>query len=154
MTPTDSLDRLRGFLMAILVLGMLGSAADLLLLRHYEDKKQLIPLALIGTTFVVLAWLGLTGQRAGLRALQLMMGLFISAGFIGVGLHFQSNMEFQLEIDPSLQGSNLLLKVLRAKAPPALAPGVLVQLGLLGLAFTYRHPSLVAADQQTAGKGE
>lgn len=140
--------------MAILVLGMLGSAADLLLLRHYEDKKQLIPLALIGTTLVVLAWLGLTGQRASLRALQLMMGLFIGAGLIGVGLHFQSNMEFQLEIDPSLQGSKLFLKVLRAKAPPALAPGVMVQLGLLGLAFTYRHPSLVASDPQTADKGE
>ena len=154
MTPTDSLTRLRGFLMAILVLGMAGSAADLLLLRHYEDKKQLIPLALIGTTFVVLAWLGLTGQRASLRALQLMMGLFIGAGLIGVGLHVQSTMEFQLEIDPSLKGSNLLLKALRAKAPPAIAPGVMVQLGLIGLAFTYRHPALVASDQQTAGKGE
>jgi len=27
-----------------------------------------------------------------------------------------------------------------AKTPPALAPGAMIQLGLLGLVYTYRHP--------------
>ncbi len=29
-----------------------------------------------------------------------------------------------------------------AKAPPLLAPGSMVQLGFLGLAYTYKHPAL------------
>jgi hypothetical protein len=31
---------------------------------------------------------------------------------------------------------------MKAKAPPALAPASMIQLGLLGLLYTYRHPSL------------
>jgi hypothetical protein len=37
----------------------------------------------------------------------------------------------------------LFVKVVTAKAPPALAPGVMVQLGLLGLVYTYKHPALM-----------
>jgi hypothetical protein len=139
---SDPLLRLRRFMLAILVFGMSGSAAELVLLRHYEDTNQLIPLVLIGVTLAVVAWHAAAGRAASVRALQLGMLLFIGAGFAGVVLHFRSNMEFQLETDPSLAGTKLLLKVLQAKAPPALAPGVMVQLGLLGLAYTYRHPAL------------
>jgi hypothetical protein len=46
-------------------------------------------------------------------------------------------------MDPSLSGWPLFVKVVTAKAPPALAPGVMVQLGLLGLVYTYRHPALM-----------
>ena len=51
-------------------------------------------------------------------------------------------MEFQLEVQPELSGSTLLWKVLQAKTPPALAPGVMAQLGLIGLAYAYRHPAI------------
>lgn len=153
MTPADALPRLRRFLLAILFLGMSGSAAELLLLGHHEDAQQLIPLVLIGATLAVLAWHACSGRRASVRALQLMMLLFIAAGFAGIVLHFRSNMEFQLETDPSLQGQKLLFKVLQAKAPPALAPGVMVQLGLLGLAFAYRHPALGPSDESNLEKG-
>ena len=49
-------------------------------------------------------------------------------------------LDFQLEANPDLAGWALIKKLLRAKAPPALAPGVLVQLGLLGSIYGYRHP--------------
>ncbi len=45
-------------------------------------------------------------------------------------------------MDPALSGSALWWKVLRAKAPPALAPGTMVQLGLIGLAYSYRQPAV------------
>lgn len=144
MIPADSLPRLRLFLMAILLLGLAGSTADLLLLAHHEDLKQLIPLGLLGGAFLVLAWHGKSPGRASVWALRAVMVLFVVSGAVGVVLHLQSTMEFQLEVDPSLEGAGLLLKALQAKAPPALAPGVMVQLGLLGLAFTYCHPALHA----------
>jgi hypothetical protein len=59
-------------------------------------------------------------------------------------LHLQANTEFQLEMDPTLRGWALLKKSIVVKAPPALAPGVMMQLGLIGLAYTFRHPALAA----------
>jgi hypothetical protein len=134
--------------MLILALGMSGSLADLVLLRHYEDINQLIPLSLIVIGLAVLAWHAGAASRTSVRAVQFTMALFVVAGLVGVNLHLQSSLEFQREIDPSLQGSSLLLKALQAKAPPALAPGVMVQLGLLGLALTYRHPAVARPNRK------
>ena len=71
-----------------------------------------------------------------LRLLQFVMLTYIGTGVIGITLHFKANAEFQREIDPSLGGLALFWKVVEATAPPALAPGVMVQLGLLGLVYT------------------
>jgi hypothetical protein len=40
-----------------------------------------------------------------------------------------------------------------AKAPPALAPAGLIQLGLLGLLYTYRHPALQLRTDEHLVKG-
>ena len=56
-------------------------------------------------------------------------------------LHYESNSEFQREMDPSLTGWPLLVKVMQAKAPPALAPASMMQIGLLGLLYAYRTPT-------------
>ena len=126
-------------LLAILVLGMTGTVAELVLLQHYEDPWQIVPIALIGLTLLVLIWCGTTRGAAGLRALQGVMGLFVLSGLVGMGLHHDANAEFELEMDPSLSGFRLFREALSG-ATPALAPGTMVQLGLLGLAYTYRHP--------------
>ena len=64
---------------------------------------------------------------------------------VGVVLHFRGNMSFQLDMDPAMAGWDLFSKVMHAKAPPALAPGAMVQLGLLGLIYTFRHPAIEPA---------
>ena len=64
------------------------------------------------------------------------MFLLMVIGATGAILHYRANMEFQLEMDPTLGGMALLLKVLHAKAPPALAPGNMALLGLMGLIST------------------
>jgi hypothetical protein len=66
------------------------------------------------------------------------MALCVASGLLGMVLHYRANVEFQREIDPSLAGTRLFWKVVRAKAPPSLAPGVMAELGLLGLLFAYR----------------
>jgi drug/metabolite transporter superfamily protein YnfA len=145
---------LRRFLTAILLFGLTGSGVELMLLNHHEDLKQAIPLALIGAAFLALLWLALAGSRPAVWGLRAVMSLFVFAGLLGVALHFQSTLEFQREIDPSLRGFDLVMKALRAKAPPALAPGVMIQLGLIGLALTYRHPSLGPAQPMNRNHGE
>jgi hypothetical protein len=74
------------------------------------------------------------------------MLLFLIVGILGVFLHLRGNVEFALERDPSLSGLKLVWKALRG-ATPALAPGALTQLGLLGLVFTYRHPALAGGNE-------
>jgi hypothetical protein len=128
-------------LLFILVLGLVGTGAELVLLQHYEDPWQLAPLALIALTLVVLAWHGLSRGSASVRALQGLMILFVFSGAIGMGLHYNANSEFELEMDQSLAGFRLFRESLSG-ATPALAPGTMAQLGLLGLVYAYRHPRL------------
>jgi hypothetical protein len=132
---------LRRILLGILVFGVIGTAAELLLLSHDEGALQLVPLVLIAVGMLVICWHLLSVSPTSLRALRVSMLAFILAGGIGVGLHYRGSAEFQTEVDPTLGGFALFKKVMTSKAPPALAPGVMAQLGLLGLAYTYRHPA-------------
>lgn len=145
MTAGDNgttLAAMRRFLLAILLLGLVGTATELLLIGHDEDARQLIPLALVGLALAALAWQAAGGGEAAVRALQATMALFLVSAAVGTVLHYRANMEFQLDIDPSIGALELFWKVMRAKMPPALAPGIMAQLGLIGLAYTYRHPAL------------
>jgi hypothetical protein len=102
---------------------------------------ELIPLVLIGLSLATLTWNVITKHSASVRAVQGIMGLFLLAGVAGIALHYQSSMEFKLETNPALSGWALVWAVMSAKTPPALAPGAMIQLGLLGLVYTYRHPA-------------
>lgn len=135
-------DTARRFLFGIVVIGLAGLGTELLLLEHYEDVYQLIPLVLAGSAALSLVWLVVMPGTGTVRLFQVVMTLFVLSGVAGAWFHFQVNMEFQLEMDASLTGLALFQKAIRAKAPPALAPGAMIQLGLIGLACTYRHPAL------------
>jgi hypothetical protein len=134
-----TLQAVRRFLLVILLVGMGGTAIELLLLKHDEGKLQLIPLVLLGLGLAVVVWHAVRPGRVSAGMVRTTMVALAAAGVAGVYLHYGANREFQLEGDPSLSGRALLMKVLEAKVPPALAPGVMVQLGLIGLAYTYRY---------------
>ncbi len=136
------LSGLRKILLAILALGMIGVLAELILLKHSEDVYQWIPLVLLGVGLPMLAWQSVRGGVLSLRLLRWLMCGFVAAGIAGVYFHFQGSAEFKLESQPKLAGMELFWAAIGAKAPPLLAPGSMVQLGLLGLAYTYKHPAL------------
>ena len=155
LSTRDTLSRLRRILLAVFLVGLIGTGTDLVLLEHYEDQLQFIPLILLGLGLVVLAWHVIHRGRASVRALQLFMFLFVIAGLVGLVLHYVGSMEFQLEVNPDLSGLELFLKAIRAKAPPALGPGAMIYLGLLGLAYAYRYPvSRTPPITTTPGTGE
>jgi hypothetical protein len=134
---------IRRLLLFVLLLGMLGTGAELLFQRHFEDSSQLIPLVLIGVALSATLWHLLRRGPGSLRVLQITMVFFIAAGLLGMYLHYGANVEFQREVDPSIVGTALFWKAMAAKTPPALAPGSMAQLGLIGLAYTYRHPAIL-----------
>jgi hypothetical protein len=141
---------LRQLLLAVIVIGIVGLQVELALLRHAESFTQWIPhVALMIGLLSTLAVYARPGTST-LRAFQVVMLIFLIVGALGVYLHLHGNVEFALERNPSISGTALIWKALRG-ATPALAPGALAQLGLLGLLYTYRHPALArdnALDRQ------
>lgn len=144
-SPATTLATLRRLLSGVLLFGLVGTATELLLIGHHEDVWQFIPLLTIGSAAVATLALAL-GRPAARRALMVVrlfrsaMLLLILSGAAGSVLHYRANMEFKLEMDPSLSGLALFSSVVRAKAPPTFAPATLALLGLLGLAASFRRP--------------
>jgi hypothetical protein len=132
---------LRRLLLGLMLLGMLGLMAELLLLEHYEDVWQWVPLVSLAVGFLLALAVWMRPGRGTLRAFRAVSALYVAAGALGVYLHLDGNLEFERESDASLRGLPLLWEALQG-ATPALAPGALAQLGLLGLALAYRHPAL------------
>ena len=131
---------LRNLVFAIIILGILGLLAELLLIEHIESFTQWIPLIVLSAGLASCIWLALDPRLAALKTFQAVMAAFVVAGLAGVYFHYAGNVEFALERDSALGGVTLVWKALRG-ATPALAPGALAQLGLLGLAYTYGHPA-------------
>jgi hypothetical protein len=134
--PSATLETTRRLLLGALAFGLTGTTAELWLMGHHEDWKQLIPLVVIGSSALALAWFAFSRSGWATRSFRLSMVLLMLSGAAGAILHYRANTEFQLEMDPTLGGMALLLKVLHAKAPPALAPGNMALLGLIGLITT------------------
>jgi hypothetical protein len=78
--PSAIIASTRRVLLVILLLALVGTAAELLLLGHHENAWRLIPLLFIGLTVAVLARHALHGRPAGLRAL-----LFVVSGAVRAG---------------------------------------------------------------------
>lgn len=131
---------LRTFVFAIIVIGIVGLIAELFLIDHMESLTQWIPVAVLAAGLASSIWLAVRPGTAALRTFQVLMALFVVSGLAGLYFHFAGNVEFALERDSTLSGVQLAWKALRG-ATPALAPGALAQLGLLGLAYTYTRPA-------------
>lgn len=141
MPPAFLRAPLRQLLLALVLFGIVGLEVELALLRHAESVTQWIPHVALLIGLLSTAAVYLRPGAATLRPFQTVMVIFLVVGALGVYLHVMGNVEFALERDPALTGASLIWKALRG-ATPALAPGALAQLGLLGLLYTYRHPAL------------
>ncbi len=96
------LERVRALLLAVVVIGMAGTAVDLLLLEHYEDVWQIPPLLMVALGIVVVAWVWFSGSAPAVTAMRITMVLFLATGAAGLVFHYNGNTEFQHEMDPTL----------------------------------------------------
>jgi FtsH-binding integral membrane protein len=141
LAESPTLARVRAILLAVLAVGLAGTGVELLLLKHTEGVWQLVPVFLIGAALLTVGWVAVSRHHASLRLLQAVMWLFVLSGIAGLVLHFRGNILFEQESDPSIAGTALLHRALTG-ATPTLAPGTMIQLGLVGLVFLFRHPRL------------
>lgn len=149
----DPLGIVRTMLLGIFLLGVAGLTLELALLEHYDDAWQWTPFTLFGVSLLVLGWYGVARSGAAIKAFRAVMVLFLAAGALGIFLHYDGNVEFEKEMSPEVTGWPLFWEAARG-ATPALAPGAMVQLALIGLAFTYRHPALRSTDSRDPGSME
>ena len=135
----------RRALLAILALGLVGTEVELFLLKHTDGFWQLVPVVLVGGTLVITLWAWLAPGSASLGTLRVVMSVFLITGIVGVVQHFTGNIGYEKESNPGLAGAELY-KAAAMGSTPLLAPGVMLQLGLIGLLYTYKHPALTRTE--------
>ena len=131
---------MRPLLIGLVLIGTVGLIAELLLMEHFEDWEQVIPLVVLGLGLAGAGTAAYHPTRSTVGIFRMLMVGFVLTGLLGLWLHYRGNAEFELEIAPAAAGGALIWKALRG-AVPTLAPGALVQLGLLGLIWAYDHPA-------------
>lgn len=131
---------IRRALLAILVLGLVGTEIELFLLQHTDGFWQLVPVIVVGAALAVVLWCAVSPSAAALATLRTTMGVFMIAGIVGVIQHFTGNIGYEKESNPGLSGAELY-RLAAMGSTPLLAPGVMLQLGLVGLLYAFRHPS-------------
>lgn len=141
VTSPSAVSLLRRGILALLALGSVGVLSELVLLEHYEETVQWVPLILLVLTLATIVWHWVEGRRPSLRALQVLMMLLIVAGLVGTVLHLRENIAAEEELNPGTGGLDFWWEVVRGDMP-LLAPGTLIQFGLLGLLYAYKHPAL------------
>jgi len=141
----STLTFIRRLLLASLSVGIMGTAAELILLGHVDSATQWIPIVALAVAVPLLIWHAVRPAPLTVRLIRLIMCAYIVCGVVGVGLHYDGNVEFERELHPKDAGLTFLRHTI-AGATPVLAPGSMVLLGLLGIAHTYRHPAAQERD--------
>lgn len=140
-TEVAELALVRRLLLLVLAGAMFGLLVELVLLEHYESRRQYIPFIALGVSLVTIVIALVRPRRVTILALRGVMLALLFVSLLGLYFHFSGNIEFELEMDPALRGRELVWKSLTG-ATPSLAPGTLVLFGLVGLISTYGHPAL------------
>lgn len=123
-------------LLVITYLVMLfGTGAELYLLEHFEGIWQMLPIILMGLGLLLFCWVYFSGSAMSKVVFRIAMVLFLASGLIGTWLHFDGNMEFELEMYPTMEIGTLIWESLKG-ATPTLAPGTMIAMGLVGWMYT------------------
>ncbi len=137
----DTAHNLRRIMLAIMAFMIAGTTAELLLIEHFKSGTQWIAVAMVALAALAIGLILLVNAVWALRVFQVAMVLVALSGAIGVKEHLEANLKVAQESQKDSQVMTQILTAFKGFVP-ALAPGALVPLGLLGLAFTYKHPML------------
>ena len=142
--------RLRAGVLALAALGIVGTAVELVFLRHWTSLTQLVVWpAIVALTVALVVLLGSVtpGRVTAARAIA---GLVLVIAVLGVVLHVHANLEAgPLDRDYEVTWATMSsleqwwLAITGGVGPaPVLAPGVLAEISLALLLATVAHPVL------------
>jgi hypothetical protein len=136
--------------LGILVFGLLGMIVELVLLKHTDGPSELIPIWLLAGSLVVVVWDAVARSAASRWFLLATMSAFLVAGLAGVWLHYRANVGYERDSNPGAPTGEVYQKAVRG-ATPTLAPGAMVELGLVGLLFALLQPTTAQARPGSKG---
>jgi hypothetical protein len=132
-----SAQTLRRFALALSFLGVVTTPIELALMHHYKDKDQIMPFVFLGLAAIGVGAAWFRPNARVLRGVRVLMILVVLGSGIGMMEHLKANYR-----DATRGGGNPnWIEDVFGGFAPLLAPGILAQVGLLGLAFTYKHPA-------------
>lgn len=116
--------------------GSVGILSDLLLMNHYENFSQILPILLISVCLILfLATLLIKTKRIS-NFFKCALALLTICAFAGIYFHLRGKADFKIEIDPNLKGWNLFLACITGHSlPPVLAPASIILVALSGYAW-------------------
>ena len=120
----------------LLLLGLVGLEVELLMLKHTDGVWQVVPLVLLGLGLLIALWYRKARSTAAVKGLSSAMVLFIVSGAVGTFLHYKGNVSYEQDSNPGISGRELYIAAVQGSTP-TLAPGAMVQLGVLGLILTF-----------------
>ncbi len=136
--------RLRRFLMWVIVFIFIGTVFELILLEHYLEPLQIIPYVLSGLGIAALMAVWLKSNRKTILTLRWIMAAVGAGSLLGIYFHFTANLEFTRSINPTFTFIESLWPAMKG-GKPLLAPAILFLAGVLGIGVTYKHPVLKEA---------
>jgi hypothetical protein len=131
---------LRRALLWLLLLGAVGTLADLALTKHWKEPTQWPPLVLLVAIGSAAGWALAAGSRAAWRAVQGVSWACLPATAAGLFFHVRANVEWARDDNAALAGWPLVRDTLFGTLP-TLAPGAMLYLGLIGLLAAWRVPA-------------
>ncbi|HET9439105.1 MAG TPA: hypothetical protein VFO52_02995 [Longimicrobiales bacterium] len=125
----------RQLLLGIVIISAGASLTELLLLEHFEEWTQLIPVVLLAALLLGTIAVLFSSARWLANTYRVILLLCLISAAAGLYLHYQANVEFVLERHPEARGWSLFKQAIMG-GMPALAPGTMAQFALMGLLAT------------------
>ena len=100
-------DKIKKWLFVVLAFNIIGIGSELVLLEHMEDFWQWIPIVLIGLCSIAVFWDFIFSSQWSTIVLKVIMFLLIGSGVMGIWMHYSGNIEFEVEMYPTLKGPEL-----------------------------------------------
>ena len=151
--------RLGQGLLGLAGLGVVGTAAELAAIRHWQSTEQLIPWAVLSVMAAAILAVALRPTGSVLRGAGVLSLGTLVAGAYGVVEHVSSNLEsgpLDRVYGPKWDSMGTLSRWWAAAnggvgPNPVLAPAVLAQIGLCLLLATWAHHALHRSRPRPAG---
>ena len=117
-----------------------------------REVWQWTPLTMLTLSALTTVWVWRRPGPGVLRVYRGVMVVCVVAAVAGMVFHYNANATLELELDPTVGGVDLFWKAMRGGVP-SLAPGALLQVGLIGLIASWRHPALIDIHIKPEGEG-
>lgn len=141
MPEKNVLQQLRRFLLGVVAVIFLMTIFELILFDHTEEPLQWIPFLVSGAGLLSVFGAWIAPGQTSIRILRWIMIAVALSSFVGIYLHFNGNLVFTREINPSFSLYESIWPAMKGSYP-LLAPGILFLAGVLGISVTYYHPAL------------